>query len=291
MRLTYLKLIATVFFWGTNFAAGKIALQSLGPYSISCLRFVLASLLLMAFLYRTNGKFPNLTKSQWGLVLIAAFTGVFLYNVFFFSGMQYMSTVRASLVIAFVPVSVTLGSWLFLKEQVSFVKWTGIVLSIVGAIVVLTRGDFMALFSDNTWGLGELLIMGCVISWTVYTLVGKITLRQMPALTLSAYSATLGALLLLGPALQHDLISQIAHSSWQSLTSVLYMATTATALGFIWYYEAVQQIGATKAAVVGNLTPVFAALIAVSLLGEKLTWSTILGGGLVMLGVWLTAKK
>jgi drug/metabolite transporter (DMT)-like permease len=100
-----------------------------------------------------------------------------------------------------------------------------------------------------------------------------------------------GAALLLLPALQQGLVTELAHVSWQSLTAVVYMGSTATALGFIWYYEAVQKIGATKAAVVGNLTPVFAALIAVTLLGEELTWTTIVGGTMVLVGVWLTTKK
>lgn len=291
MRLTYFKLIATVFFWGTNFAAGKIAVQSLGPYSTAFLRFVVGAMLLMAYLYKTNGKIPALTPKQWGLVFISALMGVFLYNLFFFSGIQYMPTVRASLVIAFAPITITLGSWLFLGEQVSVIKWAGIALSIFGAAVVLARGDFSSLLSNTTWGLGELLIMGCVLSWTVYTLIGRVALKTIPALSLSSFSALIGAVLLFIPALQHGLIERLEQASWQSLAAVVYMAMTATALGFIWYYEAVQKIGATKAAVVGNLTPVFAAIIAVTLLGEELTLTTIIGGVLVLAGVLLTTMK
>jgi drug/metabolite transporter (DMT)-like permease len=291
MRLTYLKLIATVFFWGTNFAAGKFAVQTLGPYSISFLRFLVGTLLLMLVLHRTNSGLPKLTKPQWWLVLASAVTGVFLYNVFFFSGIQYLPTVRASLVIASIPILVTLSNRIFFREEVTFIKWIGIFVSIIGAATVLTHGNFSTFLSGNTWGLGELLIMGCVLSWTVYTLLGKMALRSMPALSLSAYSALVGAALLLIPALQQGLVTQLVHVSWQSLTAVVYMGSTATALGFIWYYEAVQKIGATKAAVVGNLTPVFAALIAVTLLGEDLTWTTIVGGTMVLVGVWLTTQK
>lgn len=291
MRLTYLKLIATVFFWGTNFAAGKFAVQSLGPYSISFLRFLVGTLILMLVLYRTNGSLPKITKPQWWLVLASAVTGVFLYNVFFFTGIRYLPTVRASLVIAFIPILVTLGNLIFFREKVTFIKWIGIFVSIIGAATVLTHGNFSTFLSGNTWGLGEVLIMGCVLSWTVYTLLGKVALRTMPALSLSAYSALAGAALLLVPALQQGLDTQLVHVSWQSLTAVIYMGSTATALGFIWYYEAVQKIGATKAAVVGNLTPVFAALIAVTLLGEDLTWTTIVGGTMVLVGVWLTTQK
>lgn len=291
MRLTYFKLIATVFFWGTNFAAGKIAVQSLGPYVTAFMRFAIGALLLMGYLYKVNGRIPALTPKQWGLVFMSALMGVFLYNLLFFSGIQYMPTVRASLVIAFAPITITLGSWLFLGEKVSLIKWLGIALSILGAVVVLAHGNFSEFLSGSTWGLGELLIMGCVLSWTVYTLIGRVALQTIPALSLSSFSALIGAFLLLFPALQHGLTERLAQVSWQALAAIVYMAGTATALGFIWYYEAVQKIGATKAAVVGNLTPVFAALIAVTLLGEELTLTTILGGALVLAGVVLTTKK
>lgn len=291
MRLTYLKLVATVFFWGTNFAAGKFAVQSLGPYATAFLRFTVGALLLMVVLYRTNGYLPKLSKPQWVLVVVSAITGVFLYNAFFFTGIQYLPTVRASLVIAFAPISITLGNSIFFGEKVTLIKWIGILVSILGAATVLTHGDFSAFLSTHTWGVGELLIMGCVLSWTVYTLVGRMALRNIPALSLSAFSALMGAVLLFIPALQHGLIERVSNAPWQALTAIVYMGATATALGFIWYYEAVQKIGATKAAVVGNLTPVFAALIAVTLLGEELSWTTILGGILVLFGVWLTTQK
>lgn len=291
MRLTYLKLIATVFFWGTNFAVGKFAVQSLGPYTTAFLRFSVGALLLMPILYRTHGHIPKLTKSQWGWVLASAITGVFLYNVFFFTGIRYLPTVRASLVIAFAPISITLGNRIFFSEKVTLIKWAGIFVSIIGAATVLTHGNFSTFLSGNTWGLGEILIMGCVFSWTIYTLLGRAALRTMPALTLSAFSALVGAVLLFIPALQQGLVTQLSNVSWQALASVMYMGSTATALGFIWYYEAVKKIGATKAAVVGNLTPVFAALIAVTLLGEELTWTTLVGGTLVLAGVWLTTQE
>ena len=291
MRLTYFKLVATVFFWGTNFAAGKLAVQSLGPYATAFLRFSLGALLLLGILYRTDGKFSALSKKQWGFVFASAFMGVFVYNLFFFGGLQYLPTVRASLIIAFTPVSVTLGSWLFLDEKVAPLKWIGIVLSIFGAITVLTHGEFSAFLSNNTWGIGELMIMGCVVSWTIYTLIGKVALRTISALPLSTFSVLIGAILLFVPALQQGLVSKLMQASWQALAAVVYMAATATALGFIWYFEAVQKIGPAKAAVVGNLTPVFAALIAVTFLGEELSLSTITGGLLVLAGVGLAAKK
>lgn len=289
MRPTYIKLITTVFFWGSNFAMGKFAIQSFDPYSAALLRFLVGASILLVVLYRTNGTFPLLTGWQWRMVFLSSLTGVFLYNVLFFSGIQYMPTIRASLLVAFSPITVAIASWLIFKERITLIKWIGILISLVGAIAVISRGNFNAFFTGTAWGLGEILIFGSVIAWTAYTLLGRVVLKTIQPLTLSAYSAAIGCLLLLIPAWQHGIITSVPKASWQSWMAVIYMGITATALGYIWFYDAVKKLGAAQTTVVGNLTPVFAVLIAIIFLGESLTISTIIGGIMVMIGILLTS--
>ncbi|MFD2521581.1 DMT family transporter [Emticicia soli] len=291
MRLTYLKLIATVFFWGSNFAAGKIAVQSFGPYTTAFLRFTVGATLLMLTLYKQENKLPKISVEQWKWAAISGILGVVLYNISFFIGIQYMPTVRASLIVAFSPITITLGSALFFGEKVSLLRWLGIIISIAGAMLVIVRGDFSNLLAQSTWGIGEWFILGAVISWTAYTLTAKLALKAMPALTLSAFSAFIGCVILFFPALQHQLFERMAAATWQAYVAVIYMGAAATALGFIWYYDAVRLLGVTKSAIIGNLTPVFAVLIAISFLGEKLTIPTIIGGVLVLLGILITSRK
>jgi len=291
MRFTYLKLIATVFFWGSNFAAGKIAIQSFGPYSTAFLRFSVGASILMVMLYNQERKIPKLSLNQWKWAIISGILGVLLYNLCFFIGLQYMPTVRASLIVAFSPITITLGSALFFGEKVTLLKWFGILVSILGALVVIVRGDFSNLLAQSTWGIGEWFIFGAVVSWTAYTLLAKLALQAMPAITLSAFSAFVGCVLLFIPAWQHGLFESLSQASWQSYVAVIYMGAAATALGFIWYYDAVRLIGVTKAAIIGNLTPVFAVIIAITFLGEQLTIPTIIGGALVLVGIVLTNRK
>ena len=290
-RLVYAKLIATVFFWGSNFAVGKIAVQSLGPYSAAFLRFVVGTAFLLAAYVQQQGfRVPVLSKRQWGYVFWSGLTGVFLYNLCFFAGMQHIAAVRASLLVTLSTLSITLLSAWFFAEKLSPLKILGVVVALVGTAVVVVRGRFEVLLLGEAWGLGETLITGCVLAWTAYTLLGKVILREIPALTLSTFAALIGTLLLAIPAVQEGVWTQVSHASWASLLAVAYIGFTSTALGFVWYYDAVRAIGASKAAVVGNLTPVFAVLVAVGWLGEELALVTAFGGVLVLLGVWLTNK-
>ncbi|TAE39313.1 MAG: DMT family transporter [Runella slithyformis] len=291
MRLTYTKLIATVFFWGSGFTAGKIAVQTLGPYSSAFVRFAVGTLVLLLVFLKTNRGFVALSRKQWVWAILSGVTGVFLYNVFIFKGLQHIPAVRAALITAFAPIVIALGSALFFNEKFTPLKWFGVLISLGGTLVVVTRGNLTAMLSNATWGIGEVLVVGCVFSWTTYTLIGKVALQQISALTLSTYSALIGTVLLFVLAWQEGVWGQLAQASWQSIGAAAYMGLTATALGYVWYYDAVRQIGPAKAAVVGNLSPVFAVLIAVVVLGEEITIATVLGGLLVLGGVWITNLK
>ncbi len=290
MKLVYFKLVATVFFWGSNFAISKIALESFSPSMAALSRFVFGTLFLMAAYLHANGfKLPAFTSRQWILVFLSAFFGVYCYNFFFFGAMGSISAVRASLLITSSTIFIMLLSAIFFKEKITGIKWIGLLITLAGVAVVIVRGDFTKLGND-AWGMGETFIIFTSLSWTIYTLLAKVILKEMNALAVSTFSALIGTILLVFPVLSEQHIAQIQAASWQSLLAVAYIGSTATALGFVWYYEAVIKIGATNSAVIANLTPVFAVVVAIAL-GEELTLMTAIGGLVVLFGIWLTNRK
>lgn len=290
MKLIHFKLVATVFFWGSNFAMSKIALESFSPSMAALIRFIFGTFFLMIAYISANGlKLPTFTPRQWFLVFMSAFFGVYCYNFFFFGAMGNISAVRASLLITSSTIFIILSSAVFFKEKITAIKWLGVFITLFGVAVVIVRGDFSKLGND-AWGIGETFIMFTSLSWTIYTLLAKVILKEMNALSVSAFSALIGTILLVFPVLSEQPLAQLQSASWQSLLAVAYIGTTATALGFVWYYEAVIKIGATNSAVIANLTPVFAVVVAIAL-GEVLTLVTAIGGLIVLLGIWLTNKQ
>lgn len=290
MKLIYLKLIITVFFWGSNFAVSKIALESFSPSMAALLRFVFGATFLMITYISANGfKLPAFTLRQWFLVFLSAFFGVFCYNFFFFDAMGNISAVRASLLITSSTIFIVLLSAFFFKEKITLIKLIGLIITLCGVAIVIVRGDFSKLGND-AWGEGETFIILTALSWTVYTLLAKVILKEMNALTVSTFSALIGTTLLFLMVLNEQPMEQLSTASWKSLLAVAYMGCTATALGFVWYYEAVVKIGTTEAAAIANLTPVFAVVVAIAL-GEELALITAIGGTVVLFGIWLTNKK
>jgi drug/metabolite transporter (DMT)-like permease len=163
----YVKLFLTAVFWGGTFIAGRHVSQHLDPFTIAFLRFAMASALLLSLTWSREGRLPRLTRSQVVLVGLLGMTGVFLYNALFFKGLRLIEASRASLIVATCPAFIALASALFLREKLRAVQAAGIPLSVLGAVVVIARGNLRGIFAGGA-GLGELMILGCVLSWAAY---------------------------------------------------------------------------------------------------------------------------
>jgi len=285
----YLKLLLTAIFWGGTFVAGRLVAQNVGPYSIAFLRFSVASILLLLLTWIIEGKLPKLQKSQIMPIILLGIIGIFIYNVMFFKGLKIIEAGRASLIIATCPIFITICSAIFLKEKISLVKGLGIVISVCGAIIVISKGNLSRIFEGGL-GLGELYIFCCVLSWVAYSLIGKSVMKNLSPLASVSYSATVGAIALLVPAFFEGLAQNIASQSAVDWLCISYLGIFGTVIGFVWYYQGVERIGPTKAGLFINFVPISAILCAFFILREPITLSLMTGAVLVISGVYLTNR-
>ncbi|MDT8301407.1 MAG: DMT family transporter [Sedimentisphaerales bacterium] len=285
----YIKLLFTTLFWGGAFVAGKVVSQNVGPFSIAFQRFAIASILLILLTWQIEGKLPALKKFQILPVILLGMTGIFTYNVLFFKGLKIIEASRASLIIATCPIFITIFSAIFLKEKISLIKALGIIISICGAIVVISKGNISRIFETGL-GRGELYIFCCVLTWVAYSLIGKTVMRHLSPLASVSYSAIVGAVALFIPACFEGLIRNIANQSMLDWSCISYMGIFATVIGFVWYYQGVQRLGPTKTGLFINFVPVFAIICAFIILHEPITISLVVGTALVISGVYLTNR-
>ncbi|HUV14599.1 MAG TPA: DMT family transporter [Acidobacteriota bacterium] len=286
----YIKLILTALFWGGTFIAGRALAQNVGPYSAAFLRFLLASGLLFLIVRRFHGGLPRLEKDQAFAVFILGMTGVFAYNAFFFSGLRLVDAGRASLIIANNPIVITVFSAIIFRERLTPLKLLGILLSVTGALVVISKGS-LAVVTQGGIGRGEIYIMGCVASWATYSLVGKVVLKRLSPLVSVCYSAAIGTLCLLGPALWEGMLGDLGEYVATDWLSIVYLGVFGTVFGFVWYYQGIQAIGAVRASLFINFVPIFAILLAYLILDEPITLSLLAGAAFISVGVYLTNDK
>ena len=285
----YIKLLLTAMFWGGTFVAGRLVSQNIGPFSIAFLRFAMASAFLLLLTWKVEGKLVLLKKSQVLPVIVLGMTGIFLYNVMFFKGLKIVEASRASLIIATCPIFIAIFSIFFLKETINLVKALGIIISVFGAAVVISKGNLSGIFKGG-FGLGEFYFFICVLCWAAYSLIGKVVMKNLSPLVLVTYSAVTGAIALFFPAFYEGLIRNIADYSYKDWLSISYLAVLGTVVGFVWYYQCVEKIGPMKAGLFINFVPVFAILFAFIILSEPVTYSLITGAILIISGVYLTNK-
>ena len=286
--LIYVKLLLTAIFWGGTFVAGRSLAQNVGPFSAAFFRFVVASIFLVFITWKVEGKIPVLRKRQILPILLLGMTGVFCYNLFFFKGLKLIEASRAAIIIANNPVLIALFSTVFFKEKLNALKVTGIIISVTGAVIAITRGDVLEILHGNL-GLGEFYIFLCVLSWVIFSLLGKAVMVDLSPLASVTYSIIIGTILLFVPALMEGLVDCIYYSisDWWN---IFYLGFFGTVLGFVWFYEGINQIGPTKAGLFINFVPISAILLAFLILGEPLTLSLLIGTLLVSAGVYLTNR-
>jgi drug/metabolite transporter (DMT)-like permease len=286
--IIYLKLLLTAVFGGGTFVAGRSLAQNVGPFSAAFFRFAVASVFLVLLVWKAEGKVALIKKRQILPVLLLGLTGVFCYNVFFFKGLKLIEASRAAIIIANNPIFIALFAAVFFREKLNALKIAGIIISVSGAIIALSKGNVLEILHANL-GMGEVYIFLCVLSWVIFSLLGKAVMTELSPLSSVTYSSISGTILLFIPALREGL-ANCTYYSVSDWWNIFYLGFFGTVLGFVWFYEGIDQIGPTKAGLFINFVPISAILLAHFIIGEPLTSSLLIGTLLVSAGVYLTNR-
>lgn len=279
----YLKLVAVAMIWGGTFVAGRHLAAGMEPLLAAASRFLIASLTLALVLPFAGAARPRPTPRQWLQLALLGGCGIFLYNLCFFFGLQHTSASRAALIVALNPALIALAGFLFRGERLSPLRLVGICLCLLGSGLVIVGRD--GSLAEGAWW-GDLLILGCVLSWVIYSVFSRgLSLALGPLATVS-YSIWLGTLMLCVAA------AVLGSGAWQvpspgQWLSLLYLGAIGSALAYLWYYDGIRQIGATRAGVFIALNPLTAVLFGTLLLDERITAQIALGGALAIAGIYL----
>jgi drug/metabolite transporter (DMT)-like permease len=278
--LIYLKLLLVALFWGGTFIATRIAAQTFEPFMGASVRYLFACLFLVPITWKMQPGFWKVSGPQFRKLALLGFSGIFAYNFFFFKGLKLVPASHGALLVALNPIMVLLLSAWRYGERISTAKLVGMSISLLGVILVLSRGKPWELFSSLEWG--DAFMLGCPVTWAIYTLAGKEALRTSSPLQATTWASLTGCAMLLLFAGTETVPDVVPGQVWVALA---YLGIIGTVLAFVWYYEGVATLGVTKTAIFNNLVPVFALLLSVLILHETVHWYSWLGAGLVISGV------
>ena len=286
-KIIYIKLFLATLFWGGNFIAGRVTSANLPPFTSAFLRVLLASVILIIFVIKKYGKLPRINFSQILLIICLGLTGIAGFSFFFFLGLKYITASRASIIISLNPSLITILSILMLREKFTMFKFTGIILSLAGAVIVISKGNLQEFFS-NKIGYGELILLGCIICWAIFSVLGKIIMNKLKPIVAITYACFVGTFILIIPTYLEGELNHFLQYDLAVWLSIVFIGFFGTALAFTWYYEGIDKIGPSRAGIFINFVPIFATLMGILILHEKLSSSLVIGAIFVVSGVYLT---
>ncbi len=286
----YIKLATAPVLWGGALVAGRVVSGQLPALTTAFVRFALASIFLLPLLYRRAGSFPQPSRRQWLSILLLSLSGVVCFNYFLFSGLQSVDAGRSGVIIALTPVVVVILSALFLREGITPLKITGVLIACFGGAVTVSAGDLRGIFIQLP-DAGDLLIFAAVGCWAVYSLIGRSDMGSLSSLTILTYSFSAGTIMLLPLAATDQAFADVLMLTPAAWVGMLYLSFGSAGIAYLWYYEGIRKVGASKAAVFMNLEPAAAIAFGALLLGEVITPAMGAGTVLVLGGVYLTVRS
>jgi drug/metabolite transporter (DMT)-like permease len=271
--------------WGGTFIATKMVSHVFGSFTGASYRYLVALFFMVPILLVKDPKAFKVTKKQLFQLSLLGATGIFAYSFFFFTGLRMVKASHGALIVALNPVLVMLISSSIGKERISRIKIIGLILSITGTAIVIARGDLFDLFTMFTWG--DAFMLGCPISWALYTYFAKDALKFATPLQASTWAIVIGLAMLLFFVPFETYPTKVDWTIW---LAIVYLGICGSVLGFVWYYEGIKEIGPVKTSVFNNLIPIFAVMFSVVLLDETIHAYMWYGSALVISGVYIINK-
>ncbi|HEY7460942.1 MAG TPA: DMT family transporter [Gemmatimonadota bacterium] len=283
-----LSLWLLVFIWAANFSVVKAALAEFHPLAFNALRFLVASVALLAFLRGTHARLGFEPRHWRGLVALGLL-GNTVYQILFIYGLDWTLAGNASLLLSTTPVFVMLLSTGLRHEEPGPAAWVGVALSVAGIALVVLGGAKAVRFGTATLR-GDATMLVAAVAWSAYTVGSSGLVRRYGALPVTAATLWIGTAGLLAvslPALAAQDWSRVRPAAWAAL---IFSGLLSIAVAYVLWYASVERVGSSRTAVISNTIPVAALLIAWVTLGERPTWLHPAGTAAILGGVALVRK-
>jgi len=268
--------------WGTSFVAISVGLEALPPLLFAALRYDIAGVLLLAYAAIAADQWRPHGKDEWLLVSIGGILVIGVHFAFLFIGQTYVTSGIAAIVLSTAPILTPLFAWVLLPdERVGISGAIGILLGLVG-VALIASPDPSAV--DGT-AVGVLLLVLSAASFAFGAVLVKRLPARMELIPSQAWMMLIGAVSLhIGSPLRGE--AGISTVVWniETVISLLYLAIVAGAIGFVIYFDLLEEIGAIEISLVNYIVPVVAAVFGWLMLSESITGQTVSGFAVIFVG-------
>ncbi len=285
--LGYGFVVFAVLLWAGNAIIGRIAPDSdVPPIALNFWRWVCAFFVLLPFALPKLRAQWSLFKAHWWLWAVFGAVTVAGFNTVFYIALQDTTVVQGTLISAIMPVLVLVAARILFAQPITARQLGGVLISIVGVAVIVTRGDANVLAGMNL-NIGDAWMLLAVVFWAAQTILIRFLPKGMDLVAFQVAAFVAGLAVLAPFYVVETLGGRPMPISRDAALFVGYTALVASVMGFTCWNMGVIRLGPKTAGYFGNLFPVFGATLGIVLLGEAFRWFHALGGIVILGGIYL----
>lgn len=290
-RLSAFLLLAVAnLLWSGNWIAGRALRDAFDPVTLNFLRWAIAVLVLAPFaLAGLRGKGAVLRRHA-GLLLTLALLGIAVFQSLVYLGLRSTTAVNAVLINSSIPLFMLVCSWVLERERASAQQVAGMLVSLAGIALILSRGEPARLLELEVHA-GDAWILLAMPVWGIYSVLLKRRPADLNGIELLFVIALAGALMLLPAAVAAAAVAPLRLPSPAEALGVLYMGIFASVLAFICWNRGVAVVGANAAGFTVHLLPAFGTVLAIVFLGESFAGFHAAGIATILAGVLLATRR
>ena len=287
----YIMLVCATLFWAGNFMVGKLAfLTNIPPMSLVFYRWSLVWLILLPFTFKEVLKYKNVILNNLPLLFFLALTSVGLFNSFTYLSLVHTQVINASLFNTAIPAIIILLCFIFKIEKTNKFQIYGLVLAVFGILSIITKLDLNVILSLN-FNKGDLIMIGGVITWGLYSAFLKKKKFNLPLLTLVHVLCTFGLIFIFPQFFYEFSQEQFITFDINLFYILIFLALFPSIGSYYCWAGAVSIIGANRAGIFLSLIPLFSTMMAITFLNEKFQFFHLIGAILIILGLFLSNKE
>ncbi len=290
-KKAYIFLILTTLFWSGNFIVGKAAsLFEIPPFTLNFYRWTFAWLLLAPFtlneiLLKKNYIFKNIK-----LIIILGITSITVFNSIVYYSLNFTQVISGVLMISTIPVMIIIFCALLKIEKTNIYQVLGVIFSLSGVIVIITKADLSILFNLN-FNKGDLWMVVAMFSWAMYSALLRKKKFELSQLSLLQTIISAGLIFLLPAYLIEFVLGYRANINLPFVLTLTYVVLFPGLASFIFWIKGISLIGSNRSGVFLHLMPIFSTILAILIFKEKFMIFHLIGAILIITGIILSSKK
>ena len=285
-----LAVVATLI-WSGNFIIARGVIKDIPPVTLAFFRWLSATIIILPFAWKYFRAELSIVKSNFGFLLLAAVTGVSMFNTFVYIAGHYSTAINMALLgTCTSPVMSVIFARIFLKERITWLRIAGMCICIIGVLLLLSNGSMETLLNFS-FTKGDWWILAAAFTFAIYNTLVKKKPVAMNSVNFLFVIFGMGTVILV-PFYLYELKNTGGFVfNVPNLSSILYLGLGASVISFLIWNKAIRNLGTGRTALFGNLIPVFSSIEAVILLNEKITSIHLISFILVVAGLVIANMK